>query len=123
MQRPGTGIVQIYRHDEIRRSVGPGIGKHMSVLSRRILRVDDATIPRSVSLCKDEEVVAMQVHGMIGEGGVDYDQDYCGVVVIRVDVQFGRRRRKELGGCRGIREVRENRIVEIPFERGGVHVK
>ena len=94
MQRPHPRIVRLELHHQM--ALAPRhripLPHHLCIASLQIIKVARAAIPDAAALGQDEEVVAVQMHGVGGVGGVDeighVDADVGGGTGV-VDVPLG----------------------------------
>ena len=120
MERPHAGIVHVkLNHDIPGRAAGVGGRQDLHVAALRVVDVGDSPVPGARSRGQDEEVVAVQVHGVGGEGDVVVDDEaHGGVGAEVVDVPL---RVVRVGGVALVGEE-EDGIVEIGAEGLAVHV-
>ena len=92
VQRPHPRIVRLELHHQMTRAVRTPLPQHLGIASLRVGHVPQGPIPHAVALGQDEEVVAVQMHGVGGVGGVDeighVDEDIGGFTGV-VDVPLG----------------------------------
>ena len=94
MQRPHPRIIRLELHHQMalpRRHWIP-LPQHLRIATLRVIKVARAAVPDAAALGQDEEVVAVQMHGVGGVVGVDevghVDAD-VGCVIGVIDVPLG----------------------------------
>lgn len=122
VERPDARVVHGELHDDVARlaAVAAGCGgQDLRVAALRVGRVGDAPVPGAGPGGEDEHVVAVQVHGVVGDGDVVVDEEADGGVGAEVvDVPFWV---LWVGDVARVREE-EDRVVVVCAEGDVVHI-
>ena len=98
VQRPHPRIIRLELHDQMTRAWGLArrrwipLPHHLGIPSLRVIHVARGAIPHAAALGQDEEIVAVQMHGvgcMVGIDEVGHVDADIGFVTGVVDVPLG----------------------------------